>query len=495
MNRKKDTKLSGRAVDSFAQFMGAIVLVVGLSMLVWACYRSETKVNTKIFCIVVVCGAFLVVVGLGVAIPQAQLFLVQIFHSLLIALRRRPAGELPAVTSTPSVSGPPETRKTLELPHEEGPLPQIGTLWRSVDEARQPIFDVLGPTYFLDDTYHFLDWNPAFDELVAKPLELRRGWHAATFIEHLKNIAEVVERSKEVFAPGKIPLIDTEVLEFESEKYGLIKFRKIASQIADEHGGIKAWSVNLNVLDAENETELWKDLEARLSREINWSKYAVSYDKLLLQFDDYLELVDKVVSEVGDAKRCIDIGAGTGNGTIKLLETKEDREVWAVDYNETMLQYMKDKVQDKKQENPNILDRLVISKEDIQRLDDYPENYFDAAIMINVLYAVDDSVKCLQQVRRLLKPGGRLVLSTSHSGTDLDRLFLRMREVLQGKGLWEELEEDFNQTRDRHVQMDGLIHKDTKENIRDYLKDAGFTIKNWLDDEYVGAVVIVVAEN
>jgi ubiquinone/menaquinone biosynthesis C-methylase UbiE len=91
-------------------------------------------------------------------------------------------------------------------------------------------------------------------------------------------------------------------------------------------------------------------------------------------------------------------------------------------------------------------------------LDDYPRNYFDAAIMINVLYAVDDSVKCLWQVRRLLKPGGRLVLSTSHSETDLDRLFLRMREVLQGRELWKELEEDFNQTHDRHVQMDGLIH-------------------------------------
>jgi ubiquinone/menaquinone biosynthesis C-methylase UbiE len=493
MNRKKEAKLSGKAVDSqtsrFERVMGAIVLVVGLSVLV----LGSVLLDGVDAYLVVVCGAFLVVVGLGVAVPQAQLFLVQIFCSLLSALRKQPPGELPAVP-TPPVSGPPETRKTLELPHEEGPLPQIGTLWRSVDEARQPIFDVLGPTYFLDDTYHFLDWNPAFDELVAKPLELRRGWHAATFIEHLKNIAEVVERSKVVFAPGKIPLIDTEVLEFPSEKYGLIKFRKIASQIADEHGGIKAWSVNLNVLDAENETELWKDLEARLSREINWSKYAVSYDKLLLQFDDYLELVDKVVSEVGDAKRCIDIGAGTGNGTIKLLETKPEREVWAVDYNETMLQYLKDKVQDKAQENPNILERLVISKEDIQRLDDYPKNYFDAAIMINVLYAVDDSVKCLRQVRRLLKPGGRLVLSTSHSETDLDRLFLRMREVLQGKELWEELEEDFNQTRDRHVQMDGLIHRDTKERIRDYLKNAGFTVKNWLDDEYVGAVVIVVAQ-
>ena len=342
MNHEKRPQLSQEAIHLrarwFAQGIGVLVVVVGLGLMICIAIVGSHFAY-------MLCGVCLVIAGLGVAIPEAQAFLVQIFSSLLSGFRKKSPGKVASVphAETPSVSAPPTTRRTLELPHEEGPLPQIGALWRSVDEARQPIFDVLGPTYFLDDTYHFLDWNPAFDEVVAKQLELRRGWHAGTFIEHLQNVSEVVERSKKVFTPGKVPLIDTEVLEFNSEKYGLIKFRKIASQIADEHGGIKAWAVNLNILEAENDGALWKDIEIRLSREINWSKYAVSYDKLLLNFDDYLELLDKIVGEVGEAQRCIDVGAGTGNGTVRLLKAKQGREVWAVDYNEAMLQYLKDK--------------------------------------------------------------------------------------------------------------------------------------------------------
>lgn len=267
MNGNRGSQSSRETIDPharrFAQVLGAVVLGVGLLILV--CRVLWPRNGNAVLCWI--CGTFLVVAGLGVAIPQAQIFLIQIFRSLSHTLRKKPPVEgFPApAEQTPSFPGPAPTRQTLELPHEEAPIPPIGVLWSSVREARQPVFDVLGPTYFLDDTYHFLDWNPAFDELVAKPLELRRGWHAATFVEHLKNVSEVVERSKKVFAPGKVPLIDTEVLEFESEKYGLIKFQKIASQIADERGGIKAWSVNLNILDAENGSGLWQDLEDRKS--------------------------------------------------------------------------------------------------------------------------------------------------------------------------------------------------------------------------------------
>jgi len=469
----------------FAQVLGALVVLFGAVTFLMCTLFDKSRT-----CLI---GAiFLVVAGLGVSIPEAQAFLIRIFRSLLAPFKKEPRYEPTAerAIETPSAIGPPPTATTLDLPHEQDPLPELGRLWTSVAGVRQPIFDLLGPTYFLDDTYHFLDWNPAFDELVAKQLDLRRGWHAGTFVQQLRNVAEVAERSKKVFGSGKIPLIDTEVLEFDSEKYGLIKFRKIASRIADEHGRIKAWSVNLNILEAEKDMELWGDLEERLAREINWSKYALSYDKLLLNFDDYLELIDKIIREVGDARRCIDVGAGTGNGTLRLLDARPDREVWAVDYNETMLQYLRNKAQ----EMPEIHGRLAILKEDIQRLDEYPESYFDAAIMINVLYAVDDRVKCLRQVHRLLKLGGRIVLSTSHKGTDLDRLFSRMREVLQSKGLWEELQDDHRQARARHEKMDALIHRDTKEDIRSYLEQAGFSVRNWYDDEYVGAVVIVVAE-
>ena len=127
-------------------------------------------------------------------------------------------------------------------------------------------------------------------------------------------------------------------------------------------------------------------------------------------------------------------------------------------------------------------------------MEEYPGAYFDAAVMINVLYAVDDRLKCLRQVHRLLKPGGCIVLSTSHSETDLDRLFSKIQDVLKSKGKWEKLKDDFRHARSSHDEMDALIHRDTKEDIRSYVEKAGFSIKKWFDYEYVGAVVIVVAE-
>jgi TIR domain len=70
------------------------------------------------------------------------------------------------------------------------------------DTARQTL-DLIGPSYTLDNTYYFSDWNPAFDMLVAKPLGLARADHCVDFIKRLENCDEVVERSKERFCAGQ----------------------------------------------------------------------------------------------------------------------------------------------------------------------------------------------------------------------------------------------------------------------------------------------------
>ena len=150
-----------------------------------------------------------------------------------------------------------------------------------VQDTARPTLDLIGPSYTLDNNYYFSDWNPAFDTLVAKPLGLARADHCMDFIKRLENCDEVVERSKNVFAPGKDPLVDTEELRFQSPAYGLIKFRKIAALINDQKGNPLNWTVNLNIASAEKEAELWRDLEQKLREVVNWSRYAVSYDKLL----------------------------------------------------------------------------------------------------------------------------------------------------------------------------------------------------------------------
>jgi ubiquinone/menaquinone biosynthesis C-methylase UbiE len=363
--------------------------------------------------------------------------------------------------------------------------------WNIVQETR--IRDLIGPGYILDDSYHFMDWNPAFDELIAKPLALRRGQHALDFIKKLTNAASVIERSKEVFGPGKDPLVDIELLQLKSEKYGQIDFQKIAAQISDQYGTPKAWSISLNILGAEKLPELWRDLETRLDRELNWARYAVSYDQLLIPFDEYQTLLNRVVGHVGPATRCVDLGAGTGNGTIKLLETEKDREVWAIDSNENMLAYLRAKVDEQAYHGAINPERLTIIKEDILRLGELPTNHFDAAIMINVLYALDDPGACLHQVYRVLKAGGIVVLSTSHRGTDVDKLFERMKKNLEQKGKFQSLMRNFEAARQVHDKLGDRIHRDTKEDIRGYVESAGFEITTWDDSAYVEAVVLVVA--
>ena len=77
-------------------------------------------------------------------------------------------------TGQPKV--PPPHATALPGEHEGSVRPE--DRWQLTREIRRPVLDLIGPTYVLDTSYHFLDWNPAFEELVAKPLRLRRGQHA-----------------------------------------------------------------------------------------------------------------------------------------------------------------------------------------------------------------------------------------------------------------------------------------------------------------------------
>ena len=308
------------------------------------------------------------------------------------------------------------------------------------------------------------------------------------------NCQEVIERSKTVFASN--PIVDTEPLHFVSPRYGPIEFQKFAAQITDHKGNPIAWSVNLNISHAEKHDQLWDDLKECVEVANNWARYAPSYDELLLPFDDYNELVDLVISQVGDAACCVDLGAGTGNAAIRLLESDPEREVWAVDNSENMLEIMRSKVRERRKKGHDYSDRLVYVKDDVARLAALRDDeYFDAAISINTLYAVSDPQECVRQVYRILKPGGVFVMSTAHKKTDVPRLFDRMREVLKEKELFESLRGNYNTAKAFHKQALPMIHRDSKEDIRRYLSEAGFEVRDrdWRDREYVDSVVVVRA--
>ena len=366
--------------------------------------------------------------------------------------------------------------------------------WRLANRDEVRLRNHIGPAYMLDETYHFLDWNPVFDDLIARDLKLHRGMHAQSFVHALANRDVVIPRAQKQFSEHGEPLVDLEPLVFDSKRFGRIEFQKIASRILDERGDTLLWIVMLNIsgVEQQHSADLWKEVHETLVDVANWTACAASYDNLMSNFDEYGELLGEIVSRVGDADRCIDLGTGTGNTALKLLE-KPGRLVWAVENNEAMLRCLDNKIL--REDAFGMADRLFISKANINYLGEFQSGFFDAATMTNVLYAVDDPLTCLKETNRLLKIGGTLVLSTSTNETDINKLFDAMRARLQAKDVFQDLRKAWTDAKAMYQRMDTKIHRDTKEGIRGYLKEAGFEIDEqaWLDTTYADAVFVAKA--
>jgi len=365
--------------------------------------------------------------------------------------------------------------------------------WEVVRTCRKPAIDLMSPTYLLDGNFQFLDWNPMFDELIAKPLALMRGRHVEDFILKLENKREIIRRSRTVFQQDNYPIVDIEVLKLKT-KYGMIHFQKIASQIADNEGGTLAWAVNLNILKAEEDEAMWIDLKNRLEEEVNWSLYAKSYDQMLLNFDGYHQLIKKLVNLLGkEPSKVLDLASGTGNVTMELLHDVTDRTIWALEANEDMLEYMREKTyQLDGEQNKQV---HILKGDLLLSLREIDDDSFDGAIMMNALYAMPNRARCLTEIYRVLKPDGVLVYSTSTNETDVQRLFSAIRTNLNKKGTLESMRTIVDSAYDRHTQMLGNIKKDTHEDVINYAKQVGFSVQDSDVEKgaYEGAVTIVKA--
>jgi len=381
------------------------------------------------------------------------------------------------------------------LPETESPKQStaLRERWDIIRNYRGTMQDLIGPTYILDQNFQFLDWNPMFDELIAKPLGLMRGRHVEDFILELDNKSEVIARSNRIFKQNIYPIVDLEPLILKT-KYGKVEFKKIASRIPNDKD-INLWSVNLNIVNAENSVLMWRDLRKRIKRDVNWSLYAKAYDQVLLNFDSYNELVCEMVAKVGDAKNVVDLASGTGNNTVELFNRDLNRTVWALEYNQEMLEYMWDKIA---RLNANAINNVNIVKGDlILSLREFDNDFFDGAIMMNALYAMEDRARCLSEIYRVLKPGSVLVYSSSTKDTDIEHLFMKIRENLNEKGLLDNsMEAIVSGAYDRHLEMLDAILYDSHDDLINYARAAGFTVdkKDIVKGAYEGAVTIVKAK-
>lgn len=145
---------------------------------------------------------------------------------------------------------------------------------------------------------------------------------------------------------------------------------------------------------------------------ILWWVYGYMYDGLL-NFYPYRNLVNNVVDlmEVEDGHKVLEVGCGTGNVMQSLLD-RADIIVVGVDSSKSMIRQAQRKLHHSLQTNNSSLigsDALVYMKS-------LPSQSFDRISMVNFLYAAQNRLEIWAECLRIIKPEGKIVVTTSTEG-------------------------------------------------------------------------------
>jgi len=171
-------------------------------------------------------------------------------------------------------------------------------------------------------------------------------------------------------------------------------------------------------------------LNRKKTQKTLWQLYARVYDEVMLHFLPYRQLLSEVIKALNPEEtwHILDAGCGTGNFLYYLKMSFP--QIWAlgVDYSPAMLHRAKIKQKRIPLEGEKILFQEVNLNERLP----FKDEEFDGVICVNVLYAVKDPVFLLQEIYRVLKKGGRLVLVTPPFQPQMGPVFAEHLSLLKG---------------------------------------------------------------
>jgi ubiquinone/menaquinone biosynthesis C-methylase UbiE len=156
-----------------------------------------------------------------------------------------------------------------------------------------------------------------------------------------------------------------------------------------------------------------------------WDCYARCYDGLQATIP-YQRLVQRAVACVpSDARTLLDAGCGTGNLLQAIQRRHPALALHGLDFSEAMLHRVGNKVRG-----------AVLTTGNLNEVLPYPTASFDVVTCINVLYAVAQPEYTVAELRRELKPGGTLIIS---SPSAQPRMSSFIREQAAAAGWWRTL--------------------------------------------------------
>jgi 2-polyprenyl-3-methyl-5-hydroxy-6-metoxy-1,4-benzoquinol methylase len=178
-----------------------------------------------------------------------------------------------------------------------------------------------------------------------------------------------------------------------------------------------------------------------------------------LQYNSKAETVrlEKIVELAGIGNKVLDIGCYSG--TIGSTLIKEGNEVYGIEINQEVAEIASQK-------------GLKIKIQDIESRFDFEDNFFDVVVAAEIIEHILDTDFFIDEIKRVLKPNGFLVISTPNVASLGRRLFL-----LIGENPY--FEASFGFPPQAHA---GHIRFFTKDLLLGYLKYKGFEIIKFTSD-------------
>ena len=153
-------------------------------------------------------------------------------------------------------------------------------------------------------------------------------------------------------------------------------------------------------------------------RVFNNEDYAETYAKRHKKMSEMFgrEYARKLSSHGFQKGRIIDIGCGFGATNLVLAKRFVDSEIVGIDLSEPLLRLARQAI-----EAANIGERVRFEKADVHQIP-YEDNSFDVVINVNMVHPVEEPVQMLNEIERILIPGGFLFIA------DLRRSWLGLVE-------------------------------------------------------------------
>jgi ubiquinone/menaquinone biosynthesis C-methylase UbiE len=167
-------------------------------------------------------------------------------------------------------------------------------------------------------------------------------------------------------------------------------------------------------------------------------EYWKSYDAILLEIPQYIQLRDMHVKAFERCVTIVDSGAGTGNAAVELI--KYGKNVTLVDSNQKALEIAMQKTAGA---CPDAILNLSFFCADASDTG-LARNFYHGINSMLVLPFVEDADTYLAEQNRLLVPGGKLALSGVSHIDDVREVLAGWKGELEKKGKFEELKEQFH---------------------------------------------------